>query len=102
MAVAESAILGTIGADVTLPAAARTDAALFGEAPSRGILSLPEDRVSDLQALAAVHGVPVAILGRTGGDRLRIAATGQREQGWTIDLALDELSRAYESLADIL
>src|SRR5438552_2169920 len=102
VAVAESAILGTIGADVTLPAAARTDAALFGEAPSRFILSLPEDRVSDLQVLAAVHGVPVAILGRTGGDRLRIAATGQREQGWTIDLALDELSRAYESLADIL
>src|SRR5437867_3976059 len=102
VAVAESAILGTIGADVTLPAAARTDAALFGEAPSRFILSLPEDRVSDLQALAAVHGVPVAILGRTGGDRLRITVSGQRERGWTIDLALDELSRAYESLADIL
>src|SRR5438309_745577 len=102
VAVAEAAILGTIGADVTLPAAARTDAALFGEAPSRFILSLPEDRVSDLQALAAVHGVPVAILGRTGGDRLRITVSGQRERGWTIDLALDELSRAYESLADIL
>src|SRR5438132_1219185 len=30
------------------------------------------------------------------------ASAVQREQGWTIDLALDELSRAYESLADIL
>jgi len=58
--------------------------------------------VSDLQALAAVHGVPVAILGRAGGDHLRIAVTGQQERGWTIDLALDELSRAYESLAGIL
>src|SRR5438128_1533093 len=102
VAVTESAILGTIGADVTLPAAARTDAALFGEAPSRFILSLPEHRVSDLQALAAVHGVPVAVIGCTRGDRLRIAVNGQRESASTIDLPLDELASAYESLAEIL
>src|SRR5205809_1177689 len=100
VAVAESAILGTIGADVTLPAAARTGAALFGEAPSRFIVSLPEHRVSDLQALAAAHGVPVAILGRAGGDRLRIALTDQ--SGLAIDLSLGELNAGYASLANLL
>ncbi len=95
VALAECALLGGVGAAVTLPAASTTDAALFGEAPSRFILSLPESRLGDLQASAAAQAVPLTILGRTGGERLRIAQAG-------IDLPLQDLTAAYDSLASVL
>lgn len=102
VALAESAVLGGIGAEVTLPAAARSDAALFGEAPSRVVVSVSETRLTDLQALAATHSVPLAVLGRTGGDTLRIALDGQHGSPWVIDLGFADLVRAYESLAETL
>jgi hypothetical protein len=42
----------------------------------------------ELEALAAAHDVPLAYLGVTGGDRLRL--------GPHIDLPVSELARAYE------
>jgi len=102
VAVAECAALGGLGADVMLPGAPRADIALFGEAPSRFVLSLPEHRVRDFQALAASRSVPLTILGRTGGDRLRIAVEGQREPASTIDLPLIEIAKAYDTLSIIL
>jgi len=99
VALAECAVLGGVGAEVELPAAARTDTALFGEAPSRFIVALPELHVTNLQTLAAAHSVPLTFLGRTGGDRVRMASD---RSGWAIDLSLGDLSAAYESLAGIL
>src|SRR2546422_10172426 len=102
IAVAECAALGGLGADAILPAAPRADIALFGEAPSRFVLSLPEHRLRDFQSLAAARSVPLTILGRTGGDRLRIAVEGQREPASTIDLPLLEIAKAYDTLSSIL
>jgi len=43
---------------------------LFGEAQSRILVSVPQDRVSAVQALCAEHNVPCTVLGTTGGDSL--------------------------------
>ncbi|MDE2801422.1 MAG: phosphoribosylformylglycinamidine synthase II, partial [Chloroflexota bacterium] len=65
-------VTGGVGVSVTARAEGRWDAALFGEAPSRIVVSLPPERVAALRRLASRHGVPVLRLGRTGGDRVRI------------------------------
>jgi hypothetical protein len=50
-----------------------TLAALYGEAPSRIVVSLAPDQWDTLATLAAERGVPLARLGEVGGDRLRFA-----------------------------
>jgi phosphoribosylformylglycinamidine synthase II len=77
-----------IGAHVTLPgASAASDATatpvaatLFGEAPSRVIVSMPKDRADDVMKRARDAGVPARQLGHTNGagpdTTLRIAITG--------------------------
>lgn len=102
VALAECALAGGIGADVAVPALDRTATTLFGEAPSRIVVSLAHDLLRDVLTLATTRGVSVVVLGRVGGHRLRIAASGQRNAGWAIDLPLAELAVAHDSLADIL
>lgn len=102
VAVAESAIAGGIGAEIVLPAGGRHDAVLFGEAPSRIVVSVREDDAPALFALAGGAGVPVTVLGRTGGGRLRAAvASSGAERAWEVDLSLDDLRAAYDVLAGV-
>jgi phosphoribosylformylglycinamidine synthase len=82
-----------LGAAVRLPASAlRPDVALFGEGPSRVVVTCAPDAADALAELAS--GLPFAALGTVGGDRLQIAVQGSA----TIDLPVAELHRAYESL----
>lgn len=98
VALAECAIFGGIGAEITLPLAELDETtALFGEAPSRILVSLAPDRLADFQALSETHGVPVTVLGHTGGTRLRIDLAERS----TIDLPLDELVGAYSALDEV-
>ncbi len=48
-------------------------AALYGEAPSRIVVSLAADQWDALTTLATERGVPLTRLGVVGGDRLRLA-----------------------------
>jgi phosphoribosylformylglycinamidine synthase len=48
-------------------------AALFGEAPSRIVVSLAPEHWDELERLAAASGVALTRLGTVGGDRLRLA-----------------------------
>jgi phosphoribosylformylglycinamidine synthase len=67
--------------------------ALFSESASRVVVSVrPQERATFLQ-LAAELGVPAAVIGRTGGDRLRI--TVDREGA--IDVALAEAEDVWSS-----
>jgi phosphoribosylformylglycinamidine synthase len=102
VALAECAVLGGIGAEVTLPEARELNAALFGEAPSRFVLSLPAHRLADVQTAAATHGVPLHVVGRTGGDRLRISGSGVAAGRWAIDLPVTELAVAHAALRETL
>ncbi len=70
VALAESCILGGIGATLTARPVGRWDAALFGEGPSRIVVSVDPGRLPSLRRLAARHDVPALRLGRVGGDRL--------------------------------
>jgi phosphoribosylformylglycinamidine synthase len=91
---AESCLAGGLGADVTLDDRS-LDAwgALFGEGPGGFVLSGPEPA---LRALAE-RGVAVSILGRVGGDRLRIQ-TPRADPGAALDLPLERLAESHRAL----
>ncbi|MDP7239958.1 MAG: phosphoribosylformylglycinamidine synthase II, partial [Dehalococcoidia bacterium] len=65
----------------------RLDAALFGEAPSRIVVSASPRDVPALEALVGRHRVPIARLGVTGGQRCSLANLA--------DLSLDEITQAW-------
>ncbi len=89
VALAESCIAGGIGLDASqAEIAGRLDAALFGEAQSRIVVSAAPEQEGRLRELARAHDVPVTPLGTVGGGRLRI--------GRHVDVRLSELSQAYE------
>jgi len=87
VAIAESAVQGSIGADITADVSGRWDAALFGERQSRIVVSLPPENLCALAKLADEAGVPWASLGATGGDRLRISNL--------VDISLDAADEAW-------
>ena len=66
---------------------ARWDAALFGEATSRIVISVELEHVSGILASAGAAGVPATILGHTEGDRMRIAGL--------VDVPVEELAGAW-------
>ena len=66
----------------------RIDAAMFGESPSRFIVSAPSRATPELQSLARRHHVEIALLGLTGGDTLELE--GQ------LKLTLQEMREAWE------
>ena len=92
IAVAESAFASGIGVDLELDSKQeRDDVALFGEAPSRIVISATAEAWPEVERLAAGAGVTARRLGRVGGDRLRIGP---------IDVALDEAHRAWDQGLD--
>ena len=95
IALAESCFGTTMGATADIQgfaaAAGFSDAAaLFGESASRVIVSVDAGRTAELQALAKDAGVPAEVVGRVGGDRIRIAVAGR--------VVLDELVADVEPL----
>jgi phosphoribosylformylglycinamidine synthase len=93
VALAESCISDPdrhIGVEVSLSETGRPDGLLFGEGPSRILLSLRDADLGRLEAIALSHAVPVTILGRTGGSRFLC-----RGRTFTIDLSLADLDQAW-------
>jgi phosphoribosylformylglycinamidine synthase II len=91
---------GSIGADVSIgPCQVAKDqtlnaaAALFGESPTRAVVSaLPEHAAGILERAAAAH-VPARVIGRTGGNQVRISIDGRL----AIGLSVDEAERVWTS-----
>jgi phosphoribosylformylglycinamidine synthase subunit PurL len=77
--VAESSFDTGLGADINVaPIAASTPgfgdvATLFGESASRVVVSVAPGDVDELLSLAKEERVPAAIIGRVGGDRIRVS-----------------------------
>jgi phosphoribosylformylglycinamidine synthase len=93
VALAECCLLGGLG--VRCPAVRpepplRLDAALFGESPSRYIVSVPSRAMPEMQSLARRHNVELSLLGLAGGDFLEFE--GQ------LKVSLAELRMAWESM----
>ncbi len=65
-----------LGAEIKLEGKGRLDELLFGEAPTRVVVSAPAECRARLELMAQSASVPVSLIGRTGGPRLSIAAGG--------------------------
>ena len=72
VALAECCILGGIGLKDGWKIRGRLDAALFGEEPSRFVVSVAPAKAAKLKKEAAKRGVRLAKLGEVGGTRLSI------------------------------
>jgi phosphoribosylformylglycinamidine synthase len=70
VALAECAFENGIGASVSLESAARPEMLLFGEAPSRILVSTTHP--SRIQSIAAEHGVPALVIGVTIKGKLEV------------------------------
>jgi phosphoribosylformylglycinamidine synthase len=89
-----------IGAEISIDAAdlspdgrVNRAAALFGESATRVLVSMAADMVTEVLERAAAAGVPARVVGRTGGNLLRVAVGGHI----AVDLTVDEAERAWSS-----
>lgn len=73
VAIAESCWIGElIGAEIDIPLNNRPDAELFGEEHSRIVCSIAPDNLARFEEICLQAGFPFLVIGRTGGERLRI------------------------------
>ena len=93
VALAEACVTGPepVGCRVTLSEDDRADLALFGEGPSRVLVTVGAEQALEFEALMAESAILWQWIGTTGGDRLRIrrgattlidADLGTLEQAW--------------------
>jgi phosphoribosylformylglycinamidine synthase len=78
-----------LGARIELREMMRADALLFGESPSRIIVSLRERDLSRLQEIAGREGAPIQVMGEVGGSRLVVQPL--------IQLPVEELKSIWSS-----
>lgn len=95
VALAESCLAGNIGARLSWSPEVSAAAAFFGESQSRVVVSLPEERLKALEALAVKYDLPITVLGRVGGETFSLTANEAK-----IEAPVAELASIYnESLA---
>ena len=93
VALAEGCVTGRelVGCVAALPADARSDLTLFGEGPSRVVVTVEAARAREFEALMAESAIPWRWIGTTGGERLVIRIgtrilvdidTAALEQAW--------------------
>lgn len=96
VALAECCIAGSMGATLRLPwNDAATPGSLFGEDPSRVVISFAPFQAELVARRAKEHGVPFALLGKVGGDRLVI-------EGVLEDSVVDLAARHAGALRDVV
>jgi phosphoribosylformylglycinamidine synthase len=93
VALAEGCVTGRelVGGEVTVAAGRRADLTLFGEGPSRVVVTVEAARAREFEALMAESAIPWRWIGTTGGERLVIRVgteilidveTSQLEHAW--------------------
>jgi len=95
VALAESCVTGPagVGCDVTLKARGRADLVLFGEGPSRVIVSVSPPYAREFEALMAESAIPWRWIGTTGGNRLSIRIGAEA----AVSAAIEDLDNAWRS-----
>ncbi len=95
VAILECCCAGGVGADLKVETSLAPLHWLFGESQSRFVITVAEKDMPAMKDLVSIRGVPLHVLGSTGGDRLRI-------NGW-IDLEVAEMTRVREeALGEVL
>ncbi|MGH2687564.1 MAG: AIR synthase related protein, partial [Actinomycetota bacterium] len=74
VALAEAAVAGGLGATLEPSGDLPLHVWLFSESASRILLSLPEERQAELEAIAAAEAVPLTRLGTVGGADLAVGS----------------------------
>jgi phosphoribosylformylglycinamidine synthase II len=93
----------SIGADIILadsqPASLSAATTLFGESPSRIIVSFPAASRGELQGIAEREHCPFTIIGHVGGDRLQIKLDKEKgeEAAAVISVSVSELENVWRS-----
>jgi phosphoribosylformylglycinamidine synthase len=82
-----------LGGEVTLVASTRTDVVLFGEGPSRVVVTVEGGRAREFEGLMAESAIPWQWVGTTGGDRLVIRVGGLP----VVDVDVGRLGEAWRS-----
>ena len=106
VALAECAMWSGLGASVRIRIAHSPAVDLFGESPSRVIVTTRPRHAPAVELLARQHGLPVEALGSVGGDRLVVelagaGATGAAEERGSrvadpIDVAVSDLAHTWD------
>ena len=82
-----------MGADIETSAPLAADALLFSESPSRIIISFEASSRSAVEEIAGRGNCPFTIIGRTGGDRLRIKTNGEQ----VVDTSVAQLEAVWRN-----
>jgi phosphoribosylformylglycinamidine synthase len=105
VALAECAMNSGVGVDFALDSTLRPSALLFGETAGRILVSFGTDEEVAIRSEAERLAVPFELAGRTGGERLRIAAGGRilidEDVGALKEIWAGSFARAMEA-ADVL
>jgi phosphoribosylformylglycinamidine synthase len=81
VALAEGAMWSGLGASTRIAVANSPAVDLFGESPSRIVVTARPRHAAALELLARQHGLPVEAIGTVGGDRLVVELTGAGATG---------------------
>ncbi len=79
------------------------NATLFGESASRIVVSASDEKLPAVIAAAKAAGIPATVIGKTGGDRIRVTVDGtaaidslvaDAEQAWATAIEQKMTGRA--------
>ncbi len=95
VALAEACISGpeALGADVDLPSLGRADLTLFGEGPSRIIVSVPPRAQRHFESLMGEWQVPWRFIGTVGGERFTLRIGG----AVLVSLSIEQIGHAWRT-----
>ena len=98
---AESCIVGEIGASIELPpeveatANTRLDAVLWGESQSRIVVSCARENLDELRRMAKIAHVPLSELGNVGGEKFNVGDNRAGVLHPLFSLPVAEITSAY-------
>jgi phosphoribosylformylglycinamidine synthase len=95
VALAEACLGGpeALGVEVELVSLGRHDLTLFGEGPSRIVVSVPPRAQRHFESLMGEYRVPWRFIGTVGGERLTLKVGGSV----VVSLSLDQVSHAWRN-----
>jgi phosphoribosylformylglycinamidine synthase subunit PurL len=101
VALAECAMIGGLGVEVALAPGVRPSAVLFGETTARALISFGTDQEGAVREAAERVGVPFRIIGRVGGDRLRITLDNRVLADESVASLSDTWTNAFARAMDV-
>ena len=105
VALAECAMKSGLGAEIAFDSPVRPSALLFGESTGRALVSFSPGSEAAVRAACDQSKVPLQVIGRAGGERLKIAIGGRTLIDESVSVLRDRWSTAFAKAiesADVL